>query len=154
MLLSCGVLLLNERDEILLAHATQTTHWDIPKGAADPGEAPRVAAVRETREETGLALRADLLQDLGEMPYRPGKRLHLFAAKVERASIDCARCRCTSYFADRHSGRPVPEMDAFAWMPFAEVPRRCARTMGLLLTQGIGLADLAARLQTVPACGT
>lgn len=153
MLLSCGVLLLNERDEILLAHATQTTHWDIPKGAADPGEAPRVAAVRETREETGLLLRPELLQDLGEMPYRPGKRLHLFAAKVERASIDCARCRCTSYFPDRRNGRAVPEMDAFAWVPFADVTARCARTMGLLLTQRIGLAALSARLPTVAACG-
>jgi 8-oxo-dGTP pyrophosphatase MutT (NUDIX family) len=150
-LLSCGVLLLNPADEILLAHATSTAHWDIPKGAADPGEAPRAAAVRETREETGLALRPALLDDLGEMPYRPGKRLHLFAAKVARESIDPARLRCTSWFWDRRSRRSIPEMDDFAWVPFDQVADRCARTMGMLLAQRIGLAALGARLPLVDA---
>ena len=32
--LSCGVLLFNEHDEILLAHATGNRHWDVPKGLA------------------------------------------------------------------------------------------------------------------------
>lgn len=54
--LSCGLVLLNEDAEILLAHATETRHWDIPKGAPEPGESDREAALRETREETGLVL--------------------------------------------------------------------------------------------------
>ena len=47
-LLSCGVLLFNEHDQLLLAHATGNRHWDVPKGLADPGEAPLAAALRET----------------------------------------------------------------------------------------------------------
>lgn len=30
-------------------------HWDLPKGKIDPGETPEQAALREVREETGLA---------------------------------------------------------------------------------------------------
>jgi len=30
-------------------------HWDFPKGKIEPGETPRAAAVREIREESGLA---------------------------------------------------------------------------------------------------
>lgn len=29
--LSCGLVLLNEDGDVLLAHATETRHWDIPK---------------------------------------------------------------------------------------------------------------------------
>ena len=38
--LSCGVILLNERDQLLLAHATGSRWWDLLKGLAEPGESP------------------------------------------------------------------------------------------------------------------
>ena len=43
---SCGVLIFDERRRLLMAHATGGAHWDIPKGLADPGEAPIEAALR------------------------------------------------------------------------------------------------------------
>ncbi|WP_250862633.1 NUDIX domain-containing protein, partial [Caballeronia sp. INML3] len=46
---SCGVVILNPRGDVLLCHATETTHWDVPKGQGDPGEAPIDAALRELR---------------------------------------------------------------------------------------------------------
>lgn len=60
MAVSCGVLV-TDGALLLIAHATRTPRWDIPKGLADPGEAMLAAAVRELREETGLEAAPDAL---------------------------------------------------------------------------------------------
>lgn len=127
---SCGILVFNGRGELLLGHATGASHWDIPKGVADPGEAPREAAVREAGEEMGLRLAPDQLADLGRRPYRPGKDLHLFAIRVD--GVEAKDCVCTSTFIDRH-GRERPELDRFAWVPWSELPERCAPAMARVL---------------------
>src|SRR5438445_2538047 len=80
---SCGVLLFNPQDELLLCHATGAAHWDIPKGLSEPGETPRQAAARETLEETGLQLAPERLRDLGIFGYLRTKDLHLFATRIE-----------------------------------------------------------------------
>ena len=141
--LSCGILLLNAQHELLLCHVTGAWHWDIPKGSAEPGEAPLAAALRETREECGLDFSDRPLLDLGRMAYRPIKDLHLFALGVER--FDTRACHCDSLFTD-HLGRRRPEMDGFEWTPFDRVHRRCARHMGQVLTQSLSLPSLLARL--------
>jgi 8-oxo-dGTP diphosphatase len=41
--------------------------YSIPKGLVEPGELPEEAALRETREETGLDCR--ILEPLGEVDY-------------------------------------------------------------------------------------
>jgi 8-oxo-dGTP diphosphatase len=41
--------------------------YSIPKGLVEPGELPEEAAVRETREETGLECR--IIRPLGEIDY-------------------------------------------------------------------------------------
>jgi 8-oxo-dGTP pyrophosphatase MutT (NUDIX family) len=135
MVLSCGVLLLDESGCAFLAHATGTARWDLPKGHADEGEPPFQAAVRETEEETGLDVGGLALQDLGERAYRPGKRLHVFAARVLRASVDLASCRCRTVFVDRATGRTRPEMDGYAWIAPADWPRRVAPNMFKFLVQ-------------------
>ncbi len=43
---------------LLLAQRADTGDWCMPGGAADVGESPSAGAVRETREETGLLVRA------------------------------------------------------------------------------------------------
>lgn len=142
--LSCGILVLNAGGEILLCHATGTYHWDIPKGGSHADESPIEAALRETREETGLVFAPPQLTDLGRLPYRPNKDLHLFATLTPR--FDAAQCVCDSHFRDGW-GRERPEMDGFEWTPFARVPRRCARHLGALLTQTLSLPALLRRLQ-------
>ena len=143
-ILSCGILVLAASHEILLCHVTGAWHWDIPKGHAEPGETPRVSALRETREECGLRLDDQPLLDLGRMAYRPRKDLHLFALISER--FDAATCHCDSHYTD-HWGRGRPEMDDFEWTPFDRVHRRCARHMIEVLTERLSLPALLDRLQ-------
>jgi 8-oxo-dGTP pyrophosphatase MutT (NUDIX family) len=137
--LSCGILVLNPRSELLLCRATGTYVWDIPKGGGEPGESPLQTAIRETAEECGLRFDAHQLLELGRFAYRPSKDLHLYATRVD--GVDAADCHCSSHFTDIW-GRRRPEMDAFEWTAFERVPRRCARRMAALLTQTLSLPQL------------
>ncbi len=142
--LSCGILVVDDRDELLLCHATGTSRWDIPKGRREAGESELDAALRETFEETGLRFEPRALLELGRFRYRPGKDLHLFATRSER--VDPSRCTCSTRFRDAR-GRLVPEMDGYAWVPFDEVPRRCAKNMTALLTRTLSLREVSERLR-------
>src|SRR5690606_11426410 len=124
--LSCGVILLNERDQLLLVHATGSRWWDLPKGLADSGETTLAAARRELLEETGIALDGQGWIDLGRHRYRPGKDLNLFARRVHTRDVRVEACVCTSRFRHPGTGRLVPEADAFCWYHPDEVTRRCA----------------------------
>ncbi|MEL7266668.1 MAG: NUDIX domain-containing protein, partial [Planctomycetota bacterium] len=44
---------------LLMRHAKR---WDLPKGHSDPGETLIQTALRETQEETGIALNPDALE--------------------------------------------------------------------------------------------
>lgn len=130
---SCGVLLINERDEVFLAHATGNRHWDVPKGLAEPGESPLQAALRETREETGLCLPDTDWLDLGRHAYRPRKDLHLFARRVRTSQVRIEDCVCSTTFVHPRSGRSLPEADWFAWVAADQLTTRCAGSMSALL---------------------
>ena len=139
--LSCGILVFQPGGELLLGHSNGSARWDIPKGIADGDEAPKATALRETAEETGLRLPAENLVAVGRFSYLRGKDLELFAALV--LGLDPARCVCTSVYRDAR-GRERPEMDAFRWVPWHEVPRLCGRGLAALLA-GIDPLPLIAR---------
>jgi len=141
---SHGTLLIDADAELLLCHATGGRHWDIPKGMADPGETSVQAALREAREECGLELDPPALQDLGRFTYRPDKDLWLHAALIDR--IDPEQCVCSTRFTDRW-GRSRPEMDAFRWVRFEDVPAHCAKNMTLVLTTKLSLREVLERLR-------
>lgn len=141
---SCGILVCNPRDELLLCHATGTSYWDIPKGGAEAGESVLQTALREAEEECGLVFAPKDLLELGHFSYRPGKDLHLYAVLIER--VDTAGCQCHTRFRDRF-GRLRFEMDAFAWVPFSQLTQRCAKRMAALLTGDLPIQQVAERLR-------
>ena len=64
-------------------------NWDFPKGTVEPGEEPRAAAIRETREETGIE---DLDFAFGDgyretMPYAGGKVARYYLALTGQEAI-------------------------------------------------------------------
>lgn len=145
--ISHGTLLIDAGAELLLCHATGGRHWDIPKGMATADESSAQAARREAREECGIELDPLALDDLGRFDYRPDKDLWLHAALIER--VDPAQCVCSSFFTDRW-GHLRPEMDAFRWARFDEVPVLCARNMARVLTESLSLAAVLERLRQAP----
>jgi 8-oxo-dGTP pyrophosphatase MutT (NUDIX family) len=143
--LSCGILLLNAHRELLLCHVTGQRHWDLPKGGIHTGESPLQAALRETREETGLQLAPTTALDLGRHAYTAKKDLHLFAVLAER--FDTRTLHCDSFFLERGSGRARPEMDGFGWFAFDRVDELCTAKMASLLTTQIDLDGVVAILR-------
>ncbi|RQS65247.1 NUDIX hydrolase [Burkholderia sp. Bp8963] len=143
---SCGVVMLDGAGRVFLAHATDTTHWDIPKGQGEPGESPLQAALRELLEETGIALAPARLVDLGRFAYRHDKDLHLFAVRIADDEVDPARCICTSLFPSRRDGSMIPEMDAYRWTAPGDIDAYASRSLARLFRTKLQLADLHRRL--------
>jgi len=81
--------------------------WQFPAGAIEPGEAATEAAVRETDEETGLAVKA--LRLLGERVHPKTGRLMSYTA--------CEVVSGEARVAD------TEELDAIAWVTLDEIPQ-------------------------------
>ncbi len=123
-----GVMLLNREGRVFVGQRLDSTleAWQMPQGGIDPGEAPIDAALRELREETGIA--ADKVRLVAELPDEllydlpddmigriwKGKwrgqrqRWFLFAFDGTDADIDIVT--------------PEPEFRAWRWSDPADLP--------------------------------
>lgn len=78
------VFTLNKRGlQVLLVKERKTRTWSLPKGKVGLNETILSAALRETREETGLVVKPSLRLRSIRVPEQ-NKRLHFFAARLER----------------------------------------------------------------------
>lgn len=103
----------------LACHSTGNRFYDLPKGAAEPGETPPQTCVRETLEETGLHIEAARLLDLGIVPYNKQKELHLFALTVPELP-DVGSLSCASTFLHPLRKVELPEVDGYRHIAFEE----------------------------------
>ncbi|MDO9217724.1 MAG: NUDIX hydrolase [Lacisediminimonas sp.] len=126
---SCGTLVRSARGKLLLGHATNTDHWDIPKGLQEAGESALRAAQRELFEETGLVFADSAFQDLGLFAYRQDKMLHLFKVQAAQSLDSLDTLHCTSFFPHHRTGKPTPEMDRYCWARREQVSQLCAPRM-------------------------
>ena len=126
--LTCGVLV-TDGSRLLIGHATRSVRWDIPKGGADPGESAEAAVRRELYEETGLTAPSQI-EFLGQVGYMPRKDLALFVWAVTTMP-DAATLVCRSTFLA--SGRPLPEFDRFACLPWSEALPKLGKSMATVL---------------------
>ncbi len=105
---SVALAVITRNGQLLLVHRRVddgTPPWALPGGKTGPGESAEAAAVREAREETGLAVMA--CHVLGERVHPvTGKRIVYIACDVIAGTARAAAPR---------------EVDAVRWVPFSEV---------------------------------
>ncbi|HEY4484459.1 MAG TPA: NUDIX hydrolase [Candidatus Paceibacterota bacterium] len=71
--MASGVLLFNQRDELLVIKPSYKDHWSIPGGVVEENESPKQAAIREAKEEIGVEIKECQLLCLDYVSYGEGK---------------------------------------------------------------------------------
>ena len=92
---SVSIALRDSEGRVLLACHVEGQQWVLPGGAIEPGEVPADAAIREMREETGIAVRLTGLVGVFGGPdfvvhYRNGHRTSYVMAVFEATADDDA----------------------------------------------------------------
>ena len=109
-----NVVVVNDAGEILMIRRTDNDNWAVPGGAVDLGESVGQAAVRETREESGIECEITGIVGI----YSDPKHVILYTSNGE------ARQEFSIVLTARPlSGQPTPssESSEVRWVPVSEV---------------------------------
>lgn len=117
--LSCGVLVIDRDDRLLMLHVTDQSFWDIPKGTQEQYEKPIYTALREMREESGIIALPEDLVEIGWCEYNRYKDLYLFVLPVDSVDLDKLSCNCT-FTDNRYSENEKPEVDDYRMINFED----------------------------------
>jgi ADP-ribose pyrophosphatase YjhB (NUDIX family) len=111
---SVNVVVVNDAGEMLMIRRTDNDNWAVPGGAIDLGESVGQAAVRETREESGIECEITGIVGI----YSDPKHVILYTSNGE------ARQEFSIVLTARPlSGQPTPssETSEVRWVPVSEV---------------------------------
>lgn len=112
---------------LFMAHSTGNNFWDVPKGGAEGDETPVQSAIRELMEEAGVHFLESELKDLGVFVYNNRKNMHVFLYTGDDYPLP-SDCECVSTFTCPYTKREKPEVDAFKYVAFDDVPTHCAKS--------------------------
>jgi ADP-ribose pyrophosphatase YjhB (NUDIX family) len=111
---SVNVVVVNDAGEILMIRRTDNDNWAVPGGAIDLGESVAQAAVRETREESGIECEITGIVGI----YSDPKHVILYTSNGE------VRQEFSIVLTARPmSGQPTPssESSEVRWVPASDV---------------------------------
>lgn len=122
-----GIMLINEKRRVFVGRRNDMDgdHWQMPQGGIDEGEEPRVAALRELKEEVGTDKAKILAESRGWLAYDLPPALSRTAWKGRY------RGQRQKWFAARFLGRDSdidlatehPEFEAWQWIEAADLPQ-------------------------------
>ena len=123
-----GVMLLNDRGQVWVGQRIDnpTDAWQMPQGGIDEGEDPWATALRELKEETGIA--PYLIERLAECPERLRYELpedwrpRFWGGKWVGQEQDWFLARFLGRDSDVNIATPQPEFREWQWVEPQRLP--------------------------------
>ena len=98
--------------------------WSIPKGEIEPEEDLLEAAIRETKEETGIKSKGKFIA-LSPLKQKSGKIIHAWALQGNFDPLDLKSNSFEMIWPPKSGKNNVfPEIDKAAWFPLKEAKLR------------------------------